>query len=65
MERPDISIKHVLDETTDADLVVFAGCMTPQGSTIEFINTKINAGGKPTKLLLEKNLEAVSLVNRD
>jgi anaerobic magnesium-protoporphyrin IX monomethyl ester cyclase len=35
------------------------------GSTIELINTKINAGGKPTKLLLEKNLEAVSLVNRD
>jgi len=30
LERPDISINDVLHEVTDADLVVFAGCMTPQ-----------------------------------
>jgi anaerobic magnesium-protoporphyrin IX monomethyl ester cyclase len=30
LERPDISMNDVLDEVTDADLVVFAGCMTPQ-----------------------------------
>jgi anaerobic magnesium-protoporphyrin IX monomethyl ester cyclase len=30
LERPDLSIDDVCREATDADLVVFAGCLTPQ-----------------------------------
>ena len=35
LERPDLSINHVLHEVTDADLVIFAGCMTPQWQEID------------------------------
>ncbi len=34
-------------------------------STTELINAKIEAGGKPTKLFIDRNLQAVGLVNRD
>ncbi|MCX7592376.1 MAG: B12-binding domain-containing radical SAM protein [Fischerella sp.] len=35
LERPDLSIKNVLDEVEDADLVIFAGCMTTQWQEID------------------------------
>jgi anaerobic magnesium-protoporphyrin IX monomethyl ester cyclase len=35
LERPDLSIENVLSELTDADLVIFAGCMTPQWQEID------------------------------
>ena len=35
LERPDLSIKDVLHEVTDAHLVIFAGCMTPQWQEID------------------------------
>ncbi|WP_017314543.1 B12-binding domain-containing radical SAM protein [Mastigocladopsis repens] len=35
LERPDLSMKDVLHEVTDAHLVIFAGCMTPQWQEID------------------------------
>lgn len=35
LERPDLSIQDVLREVTDADMVILAGCMTPQWQEID------------------------------
>ncbi|KAB8334102.1 B12-binding domain-containing radical SAM protein [Scytonema tolypothrichoides VB-61278] len=35
LERPDISMKDVLHAVTDAHLIIFAGCMTPQWQEID------------------------------
>jgi anaerobic magnesium-protoporphyrin IX monomethyl ester cyclase len=41
LERPDLTIENVLFKVRDADLVIFAGCMTPQWSEIDEHSKKI------------------------
>ncbi|NJR50299.1 MAG: radical SAM protein [Leptolyngbyaceae cyanobacterium CSU_1_3] len=35
LERSDLTIQNVLQEAIDADLIIFAGCMTPQWAEID------------------------------
>ncbi|ARV62154.1 cobalamin ABC transporter substrate-binding protein [Nostocales cyanobacterium HT-58-2] len=41
LERPNLSIENVLSELTNADLVIFAGCMTPQWQEIDEHTKKV------------------------
>ncbi len=43
LECPDVSIEDVLRETLDADVVAFAGCMTPQWPEIDAHSRLIKA----------------------
>ncbi|NJM72466.1 MAG: B12-binding domain-containing radical SAM protein [Scytonema sp. RU_4_4] len=57
LERPDFSIKDVLTEVTNADLVIFAGCMTPQWQEIDEHTKKVfdylqNLGRKDVPILV-------------